>query len=150
MRHIFLSQSPAQTSKIAKIIAEELIRTKSGNNAFVLALNGDLGSGKTTFAKAFIKALGVNQNISSPTFVISRVYKIKKGRFLYHIDCYRINSKKEIEKLGFKDWISHPDHIILVEWANKIKTILPKDTIYINFAHGKKHNHRIIEIYKSK
>lgn len=118
-------------------LAKKLAKTIRGGEIF--ALIGELGSGKTTFAKHLGKALGIKQNISSPTFVIMQEYKIpqksKTGHplFLYHLDVYRANSKNDMESLGLEQIWNQNNTITVIEWADKIKDILPKKTISIHF-----------------
>jgi len=138
----FVSNNPKELKKIAKDLAGNLMsrsRLDMGGGALVLALVGDLGSGKTTFARAFAEGLGVKEKIKSPTFIIFRKSNIKNKNFLYfyHFDVYRINSEKEILNLGWKEIISNPENIVLAEWADKIEKILPKNCIKINFKHLK-------------
>ena len=138
----FVSNNPKELKKIAKDLAVNLMsrfRLDIGGGALVLALIGDLGSGKTTFARAFAEGLGVKEKIKSPTFIIFRKSNIKNKNFLYfyHFDVYRINSEKEILKLGWEEIISNPENIVLVEWADKIENILPKNSVKINFKHLK-------------
>jgi len=116
-----LTKSSSQTKKLGE-------KTALNRKASVFALIGDLGSGKTTFAQGFAKGLGIKDKILSPTFVI-----MKKYDHFYHIDCYRIENKKELLDLGFKEIISNPKNVVIIEWAEKIKSILPKDTVFIEF-----------------
>lgn len=104
----------------------------------VLALVGELGSGKTTFVQGFAKGLGVKGKIPSPTFILIRRYKLKTKHYklLYHIDCYRLdNPVKELPGLGFKKIIANPRAIVMVEWADRVKSLLPPHTIWISFTH---------------
>ena len=144
----FVSNNPEESKKIAKNLAAPPMsrsRLDIGGGALVLALTGDLGSGKTIFAQAFAEALGVKEKVKSPTFIIFRKSKIipllagqnSKFRYFYHFDVYRINSEKEILNLGWEEIISNPKNIVLVEWADKIENILPKNSIKINFKHLK-------------
>lgn len=139
-----------KTARLGAIVARELLRTAPGRGAFVIALFGDLGSGKTTFTQGFARALGVRHRITSPTFLLARAYPIKSGRTLYHIDCYRIRSSRDLVALGFRDWVAHPDHIVVIEWAEKVKRLLPKRAIRIRFSHGAHPAERIITIAKSR
>lgn len=153
-----ISRSGSQTKKIAAELAHKILNAKPHTlNACVVALSGDLGAGKTTFAQGFANGLGIKHRIVSPTFLIFRRYSITaspKGsrgniahrKHLYHIDLYRIHSSKELSSLGFKSILYSPSNIVLIEWADKIKKILPKNTIWLKFEHGKKENERIIEI----
>lgn len=141
-----ISESIAQTHKIAKDLVEQIVGHRKSN---IIGLSGELGSGKTTFAQGFAKALGVKQKIISPTFVLIKHYPLRVTRYahLYHIDAYRINKPKEIIDLGWKEIINDPQNIILIEWAEKIKKILPKKHFFINFKHINK-NKRWIKTKK--
>ena len=121
-----------ETQKIAKDFAGTLVLQEK---ATIVALYGDLGSGKTTFVQHIAKALGVEITVTSPTFVIERVYKLTGQKFdhLIHIDCYRIEESPEITLLGWNEKVTNPRNLIFVEWANRIEEILPKDTIKIYF-----------------
>lgn len=110
-------------------MAKDLKKTgKIRNQAMVLALVGDLGGGKTTFLQGFAKGLGIKEKILSPTFIIVR--RIKN---FYHIDCYRIKKSKELLDLGFKEIIADPKNIIAIEWADRIRKIMPRGTVWIDF-----------------
>jgi tRNA threonylcarbamoyladenosine biosynthesis protein TsaE len=125
----FFIKNEKETSKLAKILAKEVLKIISKKkNALVVGLEGDLGAGKTTFIKAFAKGMGIKRRLTSPTFVL-----LKKYKNLYHIDCYRIKNSQDILALDFKEIISTPKNIVLIEWAEKIKKILPKDKIWIKF-----------------
>jgi tRNA threonylcarbamoyladenosine biosynthesis protein TsaE len=102
----------------------------------VLGLSGDLGSGKTTFVQGLAHALGIQNRIVSPTFILMRSYQIEDGIF-YHIDTYRLdqNPEKELNGLGFEEICENSKNIVVVEWAEKVKSILPSDTIYISFEY---------------
>ncbi len=145
---VFQSHSANQTRKLAVFLVKEIFKIKPFKNALVLALWGELGAGKTTFVQGFIKSAGIKNKITSPTFVIIKNYKLKTKNYncIYHIDCYRIREPKELIKLGLKEIFKNPKNIILIEWAEKIKKILPKNTIWIKFKHGQKINQRTLEI----
>lgn len=146
MRKILKSAS--QTKKFAADLAKKILKEKKRHkHALVLGLVGELGAGKTTFIQGFAQALGIKRHITSPTFLIFRAYLLntKNYTLLYHIDCYRIKKLKELLSLGFKSILHSPFNIVLIEWADKIKKILPKDTLWINFVYGKKINERIIK-----
>jgi tRNA threonylcarbamoyladenosine biosynthesis protein TsaE len=109
---------------------------KSGERAVVVALNGDLGSGKTTFSQSVGEALGVREAVLSPTFIIEKIYELHRQpwQHLIHIDAYRLNDPQELVNLGWKQIISKPENIILIEWAGKVESILPEGTIRITFT----------------
>lgn len=155
--------SAKETQKIARMLAEELLRAPRRRGARVVALKGDLGVGKTTFAQGFAAALGVKENVLSPTFVLMKIYglrprikgkskkiknKKKEFRHLIHIDCYRIQSPKDMSHLGLRDLFKDKDALILIEWADRIKKILPADTIRLKFEHGARQNQRRIVMSK--
>lgn len=146
----FLSHSSRETKKFAGLLAKEILaRPPRISSALILVLSGDLGSGKTTFIQGFGRAAGVKKHITSPTFVIIKRFELKnlktyKLKNLYHIDCYRIQKPKELLKLGLKEILANPQNIVLIEWAEKIRKILPKKVIGIKFNYGKKENERII------
>ena len=105
--------------------------------ATVVALQGELGSGKTAFAKALGKMMGINEHIVSPTFVIMKSYNIdwKGFKKLIHVDAYRIESESELLNLGWNELVENPQHLILIEWPERVEGILPKDSRRIFFKH---------------
>lgn len=143
-----LSKSKAQTQKLAAKLAKKILKVQSLKlKAQIIALDGELGSGKTTFVQGFMKGLGIKHHITSPTFIIFRRHEIPKSyQNVYHFDLYRIHKPKEILALGFRKIIHDSHNIVLIEWPEKIKKILPKNSVFIYLKHGKKENQRIIEL----
>ena len=131
-----LTYNLSQTQKIAKQLARDVLKNKNNKKSFVLALEGDLGSGKTSFVQGFAKGLGIKEKILSPTFILMKKFTIHNSQFknFYHLDCYRLQKPKEILNLGFKEIISNPQNIVVIEWADRIKKILPKDIVWIKFT----------------
>lgn len=143
----FFSKSAEKTRQIAAKLAKRILSGKRHkDHAIVVALSGDLGAGKTTFAQGFGKALKIKRRVVSPTFIIFRNYLLKSITFksLYHFDLYRIQENKELSILGFQKILSEPSNIILIEWAEKVKKVLPKDAIRVEFSYGRKKTERII------
>jgi tRNA threonylcarbamoyladenosine biosynthesis protein TsaE len=134
----FITSSANETQKTAQKIAKKFLNNKY-KQAFVVALFGELGSGKTTFTQGFAKAVGIKSRIISPTFIIMRRHKN-----FYHFDAYRLKKEKDILALGWKEIISNPENIVLIEWAEKIKKALPKNCVKINFKHIKDNKREII------
>jgi len=100
----------------------------------VIALIGDLGTGKTTFTQKFAKALGVSENLKSPTF--NYVLEYFSGRLpLYHFDVYRLSEAEEIYEVGYEDYLNS-EGVLMIEWANIIESELPKEYIEINFEYN--------------
>ena len=124
--------------------------SKKEKSAFCVALSGDLGAGKTTFSKEFAKKIGVKEVVTSPTYVLMRIYDINWQGFkkYVHIDAYRLNGGPELQKLGFDDLISNPEHLIFIEWPERVSDVLPIDGVKLNFLHGENENvrHLTIEI----
>ena len=96
-----------------------------------LALNGDLGAGKTTFSQGLAKGLGVEEEISSPTFTIIKQYD-ELELPLYHMDVYRLERAEEMEDLGYEEYF-YGDGVTVVEWAENIKELWPKEYLEIRF-----------------
>ncbi len=118
----FLANGPEDTEKLAAALAA-LIDVGS-----LIALDGDLGAGKTTFSQAVARGLGVTDTVNSPTFTIIKEYQ---GRLLpfYHMDVYRI-TELEAEDLGLDEYF-YGAGVTIVEWANRIKAILPQERLSI-------------------
>jgi tRNA threonylcarbamoyladenosine biosynthesis protein TsaE len=133
----FLTRNEKGTEKLGEKIGKKILKEKLDKTAKILALEGDLGGGKTTFLKGFAKGLGIKEKILSPTFILIKKFNIKHRtsnfKHFYHIDCYRIEKAKEILNLGFKEIIKDPKNIVAIEWADKIKKILPKKVLKIKF-----------------
>lgn len=111
----------------------------SVSGASVLALHGDLGAGKTTFVQAVAGALGVEETVVSPTFVIMKKYETADGRFknIVHIDAYRIEESKEVDVLGLAAELARPSSLICIEWPERIAERLPRETVHLYFDLGK-------------
>lgn len=139
MKQRYLSYSTNQTKSLGKKLAQNILKLSLKKKAIVIALKGELGSGKTTFLQGFAKGLGIRDKILSPTFVILKNFQIPASDFqhFYHIDCYRIKKPEEILALGFKEIISDPKNIIAIEWAEKVNKILPKESIVLDFKFKK-------------
>lgn len=145
---IFVSRSGLQTQAFAKNIAKQILAAKRREYAVVVALSGDLGAGKTTFAQGFARALGITQRIASPTFVIFRSYKIldTKYQILFHIDAYRLRGIKDARALNLGKIFADPQNIVLIEWPEHVQKLLPKDAIWIRMEHGRIESERRIVV----
>lgn len=105
--------------------------------AVVIALSGDLGSGKTTLTQTIGKQLGIKNKIISPTFVIMKKYPLKNKKFkeLIHIDTYRLEKKEDIIHLGWEKIISENGNLVIVEWPELIEELIPQNAIKIKLVH---------------
>lgn len=131
------SHSLEETKKIA---ADWLTEISAQAEATVVGLSGHLGSGKTTFVQAVAKILGVDEQVTSPTFVIMKIYEIpvSKGnswpwKRLVHIDAYRLERPEELEALGFEDIVANANNLVLIEWAENVGKALPANARVISF-----------------
>ena len=140
MKLEIVSNSVKETQSFASKFAYKM------ENGTVIALIGDLGSGKTTFTQGFAKGLGIDQHIGSPTFKLVSEYIGSKYK-LYHADCYRLKNSNDFLNFGGENLLIPIDGITIIEWADIIKEILPEHTIIINFYRIKKDlNHRVLKI----
>lgn len=151
---IFDTENAKQTRKFGEMLAREI------EGGEIICLSGELGSGKTTFTQGLLKGLKVKGPHTSPTFVVLKHYKgkslklkIKSGRKdyknlnIYHTDAYRVTSDGMLN-LGWEEIIKDKNNVIIVEWADRIKKIVPKDCVWIDFEWIDKNKRRIS--FKSK
>jgi len=122
-----ITNNSKETQKLGEDFAKEI---KEGG---MVCLSGDLGAGKTTFAQGLLKGLGCSGPFTSPTFTIVKEYKVESIKYkAYHMDCYRIK-KEDMINLGWKEIIAEPKNIVIIEWAKRIKNIIPQKAIWIKF-----------------
>lgn len=126
------SKNLEDTQQIAEDFVRDLVPK---NTALVVGLYGDLGSGKTTFTQQVAKALGITETVTSPTFVIEKIYTISHNSFtqLIHIDAYRLESSKELVQLHWQEIINDPKNIIMLEWPERVADILPDGMAKLTF-----------------
>ena len=132
------TKNPEETALVAQKLARTIVKKGVQKHAVVVGLSGELGAGKTTFVKAFAKELGIKETVVSPTFILERIYLLpKKNPFthLVHIDAYRLKGESELPELGWDTLVSHPNNIMIIEWAEKIEKVLPQNAIKISFEH---------------
>ncbi|MFZ1075002.1 MAG: tRNA (adenosine(37)-N6)-threonylcarbamoyltransferase complex ATPase subunit type 1 TsaE [Minisyncoccia bacterium] len=105
--------------------------------AALVVLSGELGAGKTAFTKAVARTLGIEETVSSPTFVIEKIYLLPKGHLfkrLVHIDAYRLEKGSDLAPLGFHELMRDPENLILLEWPEKVAHALPPVIAKISFT----------------
>jgi tRNA threonylcarbamoyladenosine biosynthesis protein TsaE len=132
-----VTRSTDETLELARAVGELL---RPGD---VVSLVGELGAGKTVFARGVARALGVTELVVSPTFTIVREYE---GRVpLVHVDVYRIDAIQELHDLGFEE-VVRDDAVTLVEWGDKVDGLLPADRLDVRLAPGAADDERVVEI----
>ncbi len=154
MEHV--TKSPEETKNLGHFLINGLSFEKR-KGAIVIALEGELGAGKTTFVQGLARLLGIEAKIKSPTFNLIKKYHIKlpkrlqktklkilNSRFLYHLDCYRLKNHKDLLVLGIKDILKNKENVLLIEWPERVKKILPPKHIRIKFDHINKNTRKII------
>ncbi len=120
---------------------------KNAKKGEIYCICGDLGAGKTHFSKGFALGLGIEEEITSPTFSIVNEYN---GNLpFYHFDVYRINDIEQMYDIGYEEYF-FSDGVCLIEWAELIKDIIPKEAIWIKIEKDfeKEDNYRVIEVIK--
>jgi tRNA threonylcarbamoyladenosine biosynthesis protein TsaE len=170
---IYITKSAGQTRKIGEKLAREILLASQNNRvlskeksmsptttlnsgewwgrgfftqrkgAIVIAMQGDLGGGKTTFIQGLARGLGIKENITSPTFVILKKFEIvasrsnaprnNRNRTFYHIDAYRLEKPEDLTDLGIEGILLDTNNTVVIEWSEKIQKILPKNAIKIKF-----------------
>ena len=126
----FITENSNQTKSLGKLLSQEVFGGE------VICLSGDLGSGKTTFTQGFLEGIGAEGPHTSPTFNILKEYNLKNSKKyiqkIIHIDSYRIE-EKDLLDLGWKDFATNKNCVTIVEWAEKIRSIIPKESLWIHF-----------------
>ena len=123
----YISRSVEQTKQIAYDLAQTFVGGET------LLLEGDLGAGKTHFAKGLAEGLGIADTVTSPTFTLHNVYE--GGRLTFnHFDFYRVDDPEEVEMLGLCEYFSTPDGVAAIEWSANVKNLLPTKCITVNIA----------------
>lgn len=137
------SKSEKQTLAFARRFAPKL------QGGGVVALVGELGSGKTTFVRGLAAAFGVREPVRSPTFMLMHIHKLKtknaKVKTLVHVDAYRLKNASELAGIGIEEYLGKKDTVVLIEWADRVRPLFRKTQGYrIDFAHGRQPNLRSI------
>lgn len=126
-------------------VGQELGNWIKKRGARAVCLYGELGSGKTTFVQGFAKAFGITSRLLSPTFIIVRRYPFhQNSRFLYHVDLYRTEGKKDLVSAGLPELLADPDCVVLIEWAEKLGGLIPDHRVDARFSVREDGEHTII------
>ncbi len=129
--NVYTTKNAEETQRLGSRFASHIIQYRQkhkNNHAYVIALSGELGSGKTTFIQGIARGLGITGRILSPSFVLLRIHRSDVS--LYHIDLYRIKSREEVN-FNIEEYIADSASVICIEWPEIVKKLLPSDTIYI-------------------
>lgn len=143
---IVFSKNPGQTKDLAQKVSKRI------KLPAVIALWGDLGSGKTQFVKGLASGLKIRTRVTSPSFIVTKNYLFKKqGKIctLCHFDLYRIKHPKEIKNFGLEEIFHNPNSLIVVEWPKILRNKFPRHTYQFFFSYGKKKKERIIKFPSS-
>ena len=134
----FRTQSPSETKRIGENLGKTI---KDGT---VVAMFGDLGAGKTAFTRGFARGMGIDCDVSSPTFALVNEYR-GNSRTLYHFDMYRISGWDDLYSTGYFDYLD-AGGCLIIEWSENIEAILPEDCIRVTITKTDDFNERNIEI----
>lgn len=134
---IFTSHSEADTEQLAAAVAAGL---PAGG---IVALYGDLGAGKTVFARGFARAVGVDEPVSSPTYTIIQEYRLPGGGDFFHLDLYRIDGPAAALAFGVDEYFERPGSYVLVEWPERIAALLPDGVVRVEIVHAGESERRI-------
>ena len=156
---LIVTKNAHETAALAKKIASGLRGSET------LALIGELGSGKTTFVKALARALGVRDTVRSPSFVLMVPYRVHRRTkkltrrvipnkprasrgisWLVHVDAYRLKNTRQLKNIGLEEYLDQPDTVTVIEWADRVRGLLPRRSKIFTFRHGRSEKERIINI----
>jgi tRNA threonylcarbamoyladenosine biosynthesis protein TsaE len=149
MKKITTLKSLAEMNAFAAAFAKTL---KGGE---VLALTGELGAGKTAFTQGLAKALGIKQVVQSPTFLLMKCYPVKpqttnhRLQTLCHVDAYRVKKENELIMVGLGEHMNDPATVTVIEWADLVLGLIPKNAIKMRFAHGKNDAERTVTVMRN-
>ena len=132
--------------EFARNVMATLAIDRANTKAVIIALKGELGSGKTTFVQTLARNFGITEPISSPTYVLMKKYKLPEGlniwgaprRFktLIHIDAYRLENPKQFKQLKPEDFLNDPSCLVFIEWPERLAALLPTPDVTLHFSEG--------------
>ncbi|MCQ2377746.1 MAG: tRNA (adenosine(37)-N6)-threonylcarbamoyltransferase complex ATPase subunit type 1 TsaE [Victivallaceae bacterium] len=124
-----ITRSEAETETLGRRLASQLPR------GTVVSLRGNLGAGKTVFARGFARGLGITETVSSPTYTIVQEYDLPESGRLYHLDLYRISGVAAALDFGVDEFLGDKKSIALVEWPERIESLIPEDAVSVEIRH---------------
>lgn len=128
MEKIVMSEGPEETMALAIDLARRL------GDGEVVALVGELGTGKTTFVKGLARGFLIPEEVLSPSFLLARTYRGKK--ILHHLDLYRVRAVEELEEVGLTALLPPEEGVTAVEWADRFPRLIPKSAVWVYFEHA--------------
>ena len=140
---VYISNSEEETENIASKIASKI------PYGTCIGLRGNLGSGKTVFARGFARGLGIDDIVSSPTFTLVKEYDAGNNQWLYHFDLYRISDTDSALAFGIDEYLNDTSAITLIEWPDRINELFTQNTIFINIKRTSQDS-REISVSKNK
>jgi len=130
----YITKSAEETRRLGEKLASQL------RPGMVLALSGDLGSGKTTFIQGVLRGLGYTRRVLSPSFVLARQYRLSPPccgiSLVNHVDCYRLEKLEQAATVGLEDFFTDPSAVTLIEWAERVESELPTEVVRLRFRGG--------------
>jgi tRNA threonylcarbamoyladenosine biosynthesis protein TsaE len=146
-KNIYITKTAAQTKKLGNLLAKSICNEPVGGQALVLLLRGDLGAGKTNFVQGLARGLGIKDTVNSPTFVIFKIYPLKKNRAgfknFYHVDCYRLGESAALKGIGIEKIMADPKNLVAIEWPKVSQKLLGGNFIRLAFEVLGKNERRI-------
>ena len=127
MREKIYSSSETETENIAYNLAAKV---QYGD---IIALNGEMGAGKTAFTRGFVRLLAPTARVTSPTFALVNQYEMSAGGSVFHFDMYRINNEEDLLSIGFYDYLDRSD-ILIIEWFENIRDFFDEHTVEIDIV----------------
>jgi len=137
MKKVYTIRDEKELDKLAALLL------KLHRNQRIFAFYGELGAGKTTFIKSFCKLLEVEDTVQSPSFSLINEYKTRDGILVYHMDFYRITKLEEVFDIGYEDYL-FSGHYCLIEWSERIESLLPEDIVRIHILVEHDHSRTIL------
>lgn len=143
---IYLTKNPKETRELADFLLKKFLKVKR-KKAAVIALEGELGAGKTVFVRGLARALGIKVKIKSPTFTLMKSYKLQAAsyKFMHHLDCYRLRDYRDLKVLGIEEILNNSSNIVVIEWSDRVEEILPEKCLKIHIDHVSQSERKILK-----
>lgn len=144
----YLTHTPEETQAVARQLVTTLMGASGvRGTSTIIALQGDLGAGKTVFVKGIADMLGVRDVVTSPTYVIEKVYSLPEGshwKHVVHIDAYRLQGEEELHTIGWNDIATDPGNLICMEWPEQVGIAVPERAVWVTIHQENDTTRRIV------